>query len=359
MTLWMRGCLFGVAGSLVVSAVSSKPLALALIIVLLAIHLWTNYMAVRSVSMRSLNRQRANVVLSHLLAHDKVLTPETVAAGHERIFELRDGVLRGAGREVLGWARLGVGLWEVLDVLPASPGGSKARGRGKKGWGWGSSGVAGARVLGRSAAAATGASSEKHRQVRDPSLAALLAIFEREPYVLWFDAHTRTALIVLKQDAGPVAQLQAWAQALMMAERHAAAKGQGSNKSGGKQQQQQKQDGQQAALSSGDGRGEASAGVGGGVDGVDGPDAFAAAEAELRLTLERARDMFVVEHSSDDAGARAGGDGGDVKRRGLARKRLEAAGWDLSIAALETRSGSRLQAVGGVGHQGTGGQKVD
>ncbi|KAK7511266.1 uncharacterized protein IWZ02DRAFT_105436 [Phyllosticta citriasiana] len=275
-------------------------------------------MAVRSVSMRSLNRQRANVVLSHLLEADKVLSPLDVAQRHERVFEFRDGVLRGARREVLGWGRVGVGLGEVLAVLPSS--GSKRRSSTCSSiWSWSSNG---ARVLGSSGGGGGGG-----KATANPSLARLLRIFDQEPYVLWFDAETRTALIVLKQDAGPVAQVKAWAQALMLAARYAAR-----NTISTRPQRHHEHEEKEAREKIEGAQDDAAA------------DAFAACEAELRLTLERARDLF-----DDDASGDGGHGGGGGRRGGLARQRLEAAGWDLSIAALETRSGSRLQAVGNGG----------
>ncbi|KAK7555705.1 hypothetical protein IWX49DRAFT_80452 [Phyllosticta citricarpa] len=285
-------------------------------------------MAVRSVSMRSLNRQRANVVLSHLLEADKVLSPLDVAQRHERVFEFRDGVLRGARREVLGWGRVGVGLGEVLAVLPSS--GSKRRSSTYTSiWSWSSSGGSGARVLGSSGGGGGGGG----KATANPSLARLLRIFDQEPYVLWFDAETRTALIVLKQDAGPVAQVKAWAQALMLAARYAAC-----NTTSTRPQQQQHHEQEEK---------EAREKIEGAQDDAA-ADEFTACEAELRLTLERARELF------DDDASGDGGRGGGGRRGGLARQRLEAAGWDLSIAALETRSGSRLQAVGNGGGSGRG-----
>src|ERR1700753_2892066 len=90
---------------------------------MLTLHLALNYAAVRSVSIKSLNRQRANLVFSHLLAYDKVLTPKQVSQS-ERIFE-RDGVLRWCGGQILGFARIGVGL-SVLCRDRQSPKSAKA-----------------------------------------------------------------------------------------------------------------------------------------------------------------------------------------------------------------------------------------
>ncbi|TKA67954.1 hypothetical protein B0A49_07548 [Cryomyces minteri] len=80
------------AGSLVVSWVSSPLATWSTLLLLLSIHLATNHAAVRAVSMRTLNRQRANLVFSHLIEDDEVLTPEEVSK-KERIFDW-DGVLK-------------------------------------------------------------------------------------------------------------------------------------------------------------------------------------------------------------------------------------------------------------------------
>ncbi|KAB8288866.1 hypothetical protein EYC80_010769 [Monilinia laxa] len=54
-------------GTFVVSKISSQTATWIALITLLSIHLGTNYLAVRSVTMRTLNRQRANLVLSPFL----------------------------------------------------------------------------------------------------------------------------------------------------------------------------------------------------------------------------------------------------------------------------------------------------
>ncbi|KAI7330773.1 DUF647-domain-containing protein [Hortaea werneckii] len=88
------------AGSLVVSWVTSQTATWAALILLLSIHLETNRRAVRSVSMRTLNRQRATLVY-HQLRQGRVPKPEDVS-DRERIFE-KDGILRGARGETIGW----------------------------------------------------------------------------------------------------------------------------------------------------------------------------------------------------------------------------------------------------------------
>ncbi|RWA09006.1 hypothetical protein EKO27_g6099 [Xylaria grammica] len=51
---------------------------------LVCLHLWTNYQAVRSVQMRTLNKQRATMVIAEFLRSGRVLRPDHVAA-KERI----------------------------------------------------------------------------------------------------------------------------------------------------------------------------------------------------------------------------------------------------------------------------------
>ncbi|KAJ6092966.1 hypothetical protein N7486_008255 [Penicillium sp. IBT 16267x] len=122
-------------GSVVVSHITGFKTTWVALLILLAAHLSLNYAAVRSVQMTSLNRQRANIVLSALLSSDpdtlsiqdkptnpskskrqnqwKILTPAQVAQ-QERIFP-RDGVLEWTSSpshpsKHLGTAEIGVSL---------------------------------------------------------------------------------------------------------------------------------------------------------------------------------------------------------------------------------------------------------
>ncbi|KAF2178085.1 DUF647-domain-containing protein [Zopfia rhizophila CBS 207.26] len=167
------------AGSVVVSWVSSPMATWFTLILLLSIHLGTNYAAVKAVSMQSLNRQRANLVLSHILAHDKVLGPTEVSK-KERIFQ-RDGVLRWADDQVIGHCRIGVKLETILRQLGAS-----------------------------------------HKRTRSLDLQAikmseLMQLYDGEAYILWFDQSE--ALIALKQGCTLIEQIKAWTQALLLARR--------------------------------------------------------------------------------------------------------------------------------------------
>ena len=133
-----------------------------------------NHAAVRAVSMHTLNRQRANIVLSSMFANGKVLAPREVSR-QERVFE-RDGILRWKEARAVGWAKIGVSLQSILDSMRTSP-------------------------------SATGT---HHRS--SETLAKLLHAFENESSVVWM--RNQHVLIVLKEKASSESHLKAWALAL-------------------------------------------------------------------------------------------------------------------------------------------------
>jgi hypothetical protein len=166
------------AGSLVVAWVQSPLATWSTLIALLSVHLATNYAAVRAVSMRSLNRQRANIVFSSIVQHGHVLSPAEVAR-RERIFE-RDGALRWGDDGIIGYGRVGVSLSTLLQ-----------------------------HASGSARHAQTGS-------LHTPTdlLNSLAHVFADEAYMLWADE--RGALIVLKAGSGPGDQLKAWTHALLL-----------------------------------------------------------------------------------------------------------------------------------------------
>ncbi|PVH84440.1 DUF647-domain-containing protein [Cadophora sp. DSE1049] len=190
-------------GSIVVSHITSKTATWTALIFLLAIHLGTNYLAVRAVCMRTINRQRANLIFSAVLdqvsaAAEQVPEvkkrsrfwcpvldeiewpePETVML-QERVFE-RDGVLRWKGK-VLGYCKLGVDLGSVI----------KCFGRGNT--------VTGSQVSDTPSA-----------------LNQLFEVFKYEKYVIWYDEPRRTFLVVLEEGADTCDMLSAWMFALWFA----------------------------------------------------------------------------------------------------------------------------------------------
>lgn len=156
-------------------------------IFLLAIHLGTNYLAVRAVSMRTLNRQRANLLFSNAMegmgAFFKerrplpILTPEEVSV-QERIFE-RDEVLRWKGGKVLGYCRIGVGLRSILSLFSDQNNASGSY--------------------------SDSASTEFEK---------LLELYQHDDYIMYFDEPRKTCLIVLKDGSTIITHLKAWAHAL-------------------------------------------------------------------------------------------------------------------------------------------------
>lgn len=171
------------AGSVIVPRVVSTTAIWTMLILLLAIHLGTNYLAVRAVSMRTLNRQRANILFSVLADSGKLLDPVAVSK-QERVFE-REGVLRWYTDQVLGYCRIGVSLAELLAHV------QRAR--------------------------STHEAAMSSRSWSNFELQPLLQIFAKERYILWYDVPTRLAIIVLKEGASTRDQLQAWAHALLIA----------------------------------------------------------------------------------------------------------------------------------------------
>ncbi|KAF8503920.1 vitamin B6 photo-protection and homoeostasis-domain-containing protein [Gautieria morchelliformis] len=108
------GLLGMLAGSFVVSRVTTQAATWSLLLLLLAVHLSTNYLAVRAIAMSSLNRQRANIVYSHFRATSKVQSPAQVAK-MERIFAPGSS-LYGSGRVRLGFCEIGVRINRLLRM---------------------------------------------------------------------------------------------------------------------------------------------------------------------------------------------------------------------------------------------------
>ncbi|KAI9680483.1 MAG: hypothetical protein M1817_003923 [Caeruleum heppii] len=168
------------AGSVVVSRVSSPIATWSWLMLLLAIHLATNHAAVRAVTLRTLNRQRANIVVSSLIDDDVVLNPQEVSK-EERIFE-SGGALRWKGSPILGFADIGVSFEAILSSL--------------------------------------GTFQPRTGSFRDTAvdLTALMRIYRNEQYVLWYDHQRRKALVILKAAASTITQFKGWTHALLVAQ---------------------------------------------------------------------------------------------------------------------------------------------
>jgi hypothetical protein len=170
-------------GSVVVQWIVSPFATWTTLILLLSIHLETNRRAVRAVSMRTFNRQRANLVYQHL-RQGHAPSPKEVST-QERIFE-QPGVLRGSSGEALGVCQLGASMSRFLSSL-ASP------------------------------HAITRSSS-----ISGTALTKLLQPFRNTNYVLWYDpvsiSRKVSVHIALKKGATAVDQLIAWWHAVALAE---------------------------------------------------------------------------------------------------------------------------------------------
>ncbi|KAF2004940.1 DUF647-domain-containing protein [Amniculicola lignicola CBS 123094] len=160
------------AGSLLVSHITTPLTTWTTLLFLLGVHLATNYFAVTSVNLCTLNRQRANILFNHIIHNSNVLTPHEVSK-QERIFE-RDGIIRAIDGKCIGWAQIGVGLGDLVSSLG------------------------------------------------DVGLSALVEIFQDEGYLLCYSfdhsVDICNVVIVMKDESGTTDQLQAWVQALLLAQ---------------------------------------------------------------------------------------------------------------------------------------------
>lgn len=165
------------AGSMVVTWITSPIATWTTLILLLSIHLGMNYRAVRAVTMRTLNRQRANIVLSHYITCDEILTPSHASA-KESIFDVGNELRDNIGR-VIGSCEMGATLAELVNSL--------------------------------------GEEEEltKSVQLRDSTLNRLMALYRSERYIMWPEHGIQTARVILKENCTPEDQLKAWYHALV------------------------------------------------------------------------------------------------------------------------------------------------
>ncbi|KAL1304812.1 hypothetical protein AAFC00_003740 [Neodothiora populina] len=103
------------AGSVVVSTVTTPFATWLTLSLLLSAHLWLNHKAVRAVVMKSLNRQRATIVLSHYFAFGIVLSPVEVSK-KERIFA-NGSIVRDFNNSMVGRCKICTTPMELLSKL--------------------------------------------------------------------------------------------------------------------------------------------------------------------------------------------------------------------------------------------------
>ncbi|TGO45223.1 hypothetical protein BCON_0411g00060 [Botryotinia convoluta] len=169
-------------GTFVVSKISSQVATWIALLTLLSIHLGTNYMAVRSVTMRTLNRQRANLVISSFLTNTEYEKSKTALPSpreislQERVFE-REGAIRNIQGTVLAYCKVGASLQELLSSI--------------------------------STPTTSGSYAEP-----DSILTSLLSIYKTQGYIMWYSRSRHTFLVVLKEGTAPKVQLDAWFHAI-------------------------------------------------------------------------------------------------------------------------------------------------
>ncbi|KUI61959.1 hypothetical protein VP1G_09100 [Cytospora mali] len=104
------------AGTLLVKLVEGKTAVWCWMVTLVGIHLMTNYYGVRSVKMRTLNRQRATIVFREWLDKNVVLSPSEVAKRESILFNSRGNMTSRRG-EYRGTADFG-GYGDVMGFRP-------------------------------------------------------------------------------------------------------------------------------------------------------------------------------------------------------------------------------------------------
>ena len=162
-------------GGVVVSQVKATGETWAWLVALLGLHLWANWMAVKSVRLTTLNRMRAGIVLGAVTEGGKVPSIEQVGE-MESVFG-RGDVLRSRTGEPLGFCGIGQDMRQLLNCMRVH-----------------FHQTSGSAIL-------------------SASLERLSGVFEQEDYLLWFDTKSKQVIIVLKQDASSLTQLKAWCHA--------------------------------------------------------------------------------------------------------------------------------------------------
>ncbi|ORY63315.1 vitamin B6 photo-protection and homoeostasis-domain-containing protein [Pseudomassariella vexata] len=183
------------AGTAAMAFLSTPTATWLSLICLLVVHLVMNWIGVKAVKMRSLNRQRANIVFSNLLDKNKVLDPAEVSQ-RESIFAKRGGsTLRGKNGTLIGHCDFGVSLQTLISSLSQN----------------GRHGKTGSSRLG------------------PVDLSTLTRLFRHQGYLLWYErqsprwndtpSSTTRVLVVLKEEVTTEQQLRAWYHALILARR--------------------------------------------------------------------------------------------------------------------------------------------
>lgn len=178
------------AGTVVVSHVTTPLATWFSLLSLLALHLYLNYRAVRAVHMTTLNRQRASIVFSVL--QTRLLAPQAPEAAPLALLSPR----AVAQTE---WIFVMDGELCYYHPLPASTSLKPHIHRHAQ------LGVPLARLI------------RAVERVEPASIAELMGVFADERYLVWLDPHDNVVLICVKEGADARDLLKAWAVAFHLA----------------------------------------------------------------------------------------------------------------------------------------------
>ena len=101
-------------GTVIVAYATSTASVWIWLLFLVFVHLWTNYLAISSVSVHSINRHRANIIFSSLIEDGIALSPKQVAQ-RERIFN-RTSTVRWYGSRRIGSCEIGITTAKLLHT---------------------------------------------------------------------------------------------------------------------------------------------------------------------------------------------------------------------------------------------------
>ncbi|GCB22260.1 RUS1 family protein homolog [Aspergillus awamori] len=210
-------------GSFVVSRVTSFSTTWICLLILQALHLSLNYAAVRSVQMTSLNRQRANIVFSTLLNTDPDLTrllhPEpskqqqTPAQHSHQPPSWKTLTPAQVSKKEKIFETDGILRWSPTMNPPQTLGYCRI-------------GISLHQFLSSTAPASSTRSTTSSRSLRTPvPIPQLTTLFSKEDYILYLTNSSRSskknptwhASILLKNTTTSQSQLKAWAHALLAA----------------------------------------------------------------------------------------------------------------------------------------------
>ncbi len=171
-----------------------------LLFILITGHLLTNYIAVRAVALRSLNRQRASILWSTYRVTEiddkgtnaRIMTPGEVAS-EEFLFTCPSAIFYPSSsdtKRIAGYCSIGSSLSSILPSTQSRPNLFPWITLEEKRW-----------ILTQDAT--------RFRKV--------LELFKNEKYVLWLDPHLRKnhphVHVILKEGHGPLDHLKAWLHA--------------------------------------------------------------------------------------------------------------------------------------------------